>query len=229
VTVRLLALLAPGRRFGLLLISLGLLAFLPFVIRPRLAEVLVPVLLSVALLSALAAVSETRRHFLLGAPFGIVGVLLSIASLFVQQRWVETVAYIAQLVFLAVVVVMIIGFVLRARQVDLGIVLGAVCAYLILAVLWGIGYELLFQLDPTAFSLPGVAQGRGATPLMYFSFVTVTTLGYGDITPASSLARVLSILEAVVGQLYLVVLVARLVGLHTAFEAARLNAANDDG
>jgi len=226
--VRLRDLLAPGRRFGLLLSSLGLLAFLPFVIGPGVAEVLVPVLFAVVLLSALAGVSETRRHVLLGAPFAIVGVLLSISSPFVQARWVEIAAHVALLAFLAVVVVMIIGFVLRARDVDLGIVLGAVCAYLVLAVMWGIGYELLHKLDPTAFSMPRAAGGRGATPLMYFSFVTVTTLGYGDITPASSLARVLSMLEAVVGQLYLVVLVARLVGLHTASEAARLAAANDE-
>lgn len=222
------AFLAPGRRFGVLMVSLGLLAFLPFVLPQRLASVLVPLLFTVVLLSALAAVSETRARFLLGAPFAVVGVVLSTLRPFVELPAIDIAANAALLVFLAVVVVMIVSFVLRARAVDLGIVLGAVCAYLILAVMWGVAYELLHDLAPTAFSIPAAAQERGATPLMYFSFVTITTLGYGDITPVSGSARMLSLLEAVIGQLFLVVLVARLVGLHTTYEARRLNESSHD-
>jgi hypothetical protein len=63
---------------------------------------------------------------------------------------------------------------------------------------------------------------EGFERAFYFSMVTFTTLGYGDIQPVTAYARLVSVMEAVVGQLYLVVLVARLVGLHTAFESKRL-------
>lgn len=213
-------LLAPGRRFGALLVSLALLMYLPLVLPPRLSAVLVPILFSVVLLSALWAVSESRRHFLVGAPFALVGTLASVTSVFVESQLLTEVSRLTLIVFLAIVAVMILSYVLRARAVDLGIVLGAVCVYLVFALMWGLAYELLWTQSPSAFAVP---QGSDtAESFMYFSFVTITTLGYGDITPRSGFARVLSVTEAMVGQLYLVVLVARLVGLYTARQATDL-------
>jgi voltage-gated potassium channel Kch len=98
----------------------------------------------------------------------------------------------------------ILNHVLRADQVDAETLYGAVCVYFLFAALWGVLYVL-------------TAGSRfDAGPMMYYSFVTITTLGYGDITPATELARLLALLEAVLGQLFLVILVARLVGVYTA-------------
>jgi voltage-gated potassium channel len=83
-----------------------------------------------------------------------------------------------------------------------------------MALAWSSIFAVVESLHPGSFSLPdieGISPSRG---FLYFSFVTITTLGYGDITPVTSLARSLSILEAVIGQLYLVVQVAWLVGVH---------------
>ena len=114
---------------------------------------------------------------------------------------------------------------------------GAVCGYLLIGVGWVFAYLLCLAIDPSAFGPPEVTLGlypegyfpQGYFPqgyfgggpitlilddLIYFSFTTLTTLGYGDITPASGVARTLAYLEAVVGQIYLVVLVAQLVGKH---------------
>ena len=104
----------------------------------------------------------------------------------------------------------------------------AICVYLLMGFLWAYVYGLIESLSPGSFKLlpveiqPGegalVASfpGREFSQLVYFSFVTITTLGYGDITPANPLTRVLTTVEALMGQIYLVVLVARLVGLHIA-------------
>ena len=75
---------------------------------------------------------------------------------------------------------------------------------------WGLLYTWVDLRDPQAFS--GIIHSSVEEPMTYFSFVTLTTLGYGDITPVSNTARTLSWLEAVFGQVYLVVLVANLVG-----------------
>jgi voltage-gated potassium channel Kch len=115
----------------------------------------------------------------------------------------------------------ILNHVLRADQVDAETLYGAVCVYFLFAALLGVLYVLVEILAPGSFNLPdSVSLTAGsrfdAGPMMYYSFVTITTLGYGDITPATELARLLALLEAVLGQLFLVILVARLVGVYTA-------------
>lgn len=213
-------LVAPGSRFGVLLTSLVLLLFLPFVLPGRLATVLSPVLFTVVLLSSLSAVADSRRHVAIGTALAIPGCGLIIASSVRALPTLTVAADVVLIVFLAFVAVGILAFVLRARQVDLGIVLGSVCVYLLVALLWGTAYGMLEQLHPGAFAFPTDAVTDIDNALQYFSFVTITTLGYGDIQPVLPLARALSVVEAVLGQMYLVILVARLVGLYTASEGA---------
>jgi hypothetical protein len=108
--------------------------------------------------------------------------------------------------------------------VDAEILFGAACIYLFFALVWGLLYELVVELQPGSLALGGrpiVAGDAGGGAVMYFSFVTLTTLGYGDITPVNQFARLLAMLEAVLGQLFMVFLVARLVGVHTAQALAR--------
>ncbi|KPK04887.1 MAG: hypothetical protein AMS20_07910 [Gemmatimonas sp. SG8_28] len=214
-------LLAPGSRFGVLLASLALMLFVPFVLPERLGIVASPALFTVVLLSSLSAVADNRRHVTIGASLAIPGCVLIVASWAGGSVVLDVVADVVALAFLGYVAILILVFVLRVRQVDLGIVLGSVCVYLLAALMWGKGYALLEQLHPGAFAIPSTANGTTGEALQYFSFVTITTLGYGDIQPVIPLARMLSVLEAVVGQLYLVILVSRLVGLYTALESPK--------
>ena len=211
-------LLTPGSRFGVLLTSLVLMLFLPFVLPGRLATVLSPVLFTVVLLSSLSAVADTRRHVMIGTTLAIPGCVLAIVSAVRSSPTLAVTGELVAIVFLAYVAMRILRFVLRARQVDLGIVLGSVCVYLLVALLWGMAYDLVERLYPGAFAFPAASVGTTGNALQYFSFVTITTLGYGDIQPVLPLARALSMVEAVLGQMYLVILVARLVGLYTASE-----------
>lgn len=96
------------------------------------------------------------------------------------------------------------------KKVDADTIKGGICVYLLLGITWMGIYRLVYEFDPYAFSVQ-----FGATwEFMYFSFTTLTTLGYGDITPVSSFAMMLTNLEAMAGQLFLAIFVARLVGLH---------------
>ena len=85
------------------------------------------------------------------------------------------------------------------------------------AVIWfliGLGLLLLELAIPGSFSFPDAAVRNETVRFQYLSFVTITTLGYGDITPVTNKASALTLLEAVIGQIYMVVLVAWLVGMH---------------
>jgi len=94
---------------------------------------------------------------------------------------------------------------------------GAACAYMLLGILWALAYTVIDVLAPGAFNIAASADVRyEMLHLIYFSFVTITTVGYGDITPIHPLVRTLAYLEAVTGQLYMAVLVASLVGRHAA-------------
>ena len=123
-------------------------------------------------------------------------------------------------VLLGMLCTVILRHVFTARRVSFDIVLGSFVGYLLAALVWAFVYKIIAGFDSGAFALPGAIPDDSRFVFSYFSFVTITTLGYGDVTPLSGPARAFAMGEAIVGQMYLVVLVARLVGLHTA-QAAR--------
>lgn len=110
----------------------------------------------------------------------------------------------------------------QTRDVSLDTIVGAVVTYLLAAVAFSVLFQALEMEAPASFSgLPddiGHRRGELLSAMMYFSFVCITTMGYGDIVPVSNLARPLAVLEGVFGQLYLAVMIARLVGLHLVSE-----------
>lgn len=103
--------------------------------------------------------------------------------------------------------------VLFSGPVDWNKIVGSFCIYLLLGVIWATLYLMLAAFRPGAFNGLPASSWHGSFPdLLYFSFITLTTVGYGDITPISPLAHFLAMMEAVIGQFYLTVLVASLVG-----------------
>ncbi|HEU5463919.1 MAG TPA: ion channel [Candidatus Binatia bacterium] len=103
-------------------------------------------------------------------------------------------------------------FAMRARQVELEHLYAALSAYLLVGVFFGLFYWIIEQVAPGTFNL---SDGLSRMSAIYFSFVTLATLGYGDIVPRSDIARGLAILEGVGGQLFLAVFVARLLSLYS--------------
>jgi len=97
----------------------------------------------------------------------------------------------------------------RVRYVTADTIKGGICAYMLIGFLWAIFYGLLMNINPDSFIYLG-----DKMRYVYFSFTTLTTLGYGDIVPAGRTASILTNSEAIIGQLYLTIFVARLVGLY---------------
>lgn len=115
-------------------------------------------------------------------------------------------------------VVMILRYVLTSREVTTDTIFGAVVAYFLIAFMFSSLYQVVAIVEPASFSMTSGAdlaeRNTRHNEFGYFSFVTIATLGYGDIVPRLPVARILSILEAAVGQFYMAVVVAWLVGAH---------------
>lgn len=121
-------------------------------------------------------------------------------------------AVVGLIFFTLVAFIMIQDILSNKHKVDFSLIMGAVCVYLFIAITFEFLFELIYFFDPMSFD--GLTEeSLKDGPFFYFSIVTLTTLGYGDITPATRIARSFVSLEAVVGQIYLTVLVARLVGM----------------
>lgn len=209
----------PRRRFFILLLALLSMLFAPVFTPDRLEGVIGPVFFTLVLVAALAAVARTRLVMVLGGLFAAVGCGLIVFASSRDSVALAVPASAVAILFLGFASAAILRYVLRALHVDSAVILASLCVYMLATVIWGECYVLMDLLDPESFRYPSprvVAETRSM--LHYLSFVTITTVGYGDISPASALARAAAGTEAMVGQFYLVVLVARLVGLHTAHE-----------
>jgi uncharacterized membrane protein len=125
-------------------------------------------------------------------------------------------------IWLCYAISIVVTHLFRSRDVTLDTIMGAVVAYLMAAVAFGTLFQIVELKAPGSFSgLPddlGTHRGELSSTMIYYSLVCITTMGYGDIVATSDLARPLSVIEGVFGQMYLAVMIARLVGLHLVSE-----------
>jgi hypothetical protein len=135
---------------------------------------------------------------------------------------------VAALIFIALFVVLLLRQVFRDGPITMRRVEGAVAIYLLLGLMWGLAYELVELLSPASFNIGQISFATAFTELSYFSFTTLTTVGFGDILPVNPVARALAVLEALVGQLFPVVLIARLVAMELAYRQHRTEPAHHE-
>ena len=177
---------------------------------------LLQVLLAFSLLIALLDMPDTRWRLLLVA-FAAVAIGLRAAPLSAVGPGVATGALVAAGALALPAIWSAIRFVMRATVIGSEQIYAALSAYVLAGLSFGVLYWSLELHWPGSFGEAGAASGPGGFPLstaIYFSFVTLATLGYGDVVPKNEVARGLAVLETVGGQLYIAVTIARLVGAH---------------
>lgn len=152
---------------------------------------------------------------------GIVLVIAGLAMNLLHTAWTHSAwnagSMLTLLAFMALATAGVFRQIAVSNVVNPNRIIGAICVYLLIGVIWSIIYALLELLLPGSFG--GFAEKIGTTwnpDWIYYSFVTLTSLGYGDILPLSHLARTFSYMETVVGQFYLAVMVAGLVSAYLA-------------
>ena len=209
-------------RFRFLFAALMILvAVMPFLRPGAFGAGLLQVLFTLLLLSGLYAVGDGKRALVVAAVFAGPALVLAWAGRFTANTAVGGIGALLLAGFLVFTATQILKFIVRARRVTSELIFGAVSVYLMMGVVGALLFAVLDLWSPGSLRMPGgagsaVDDATQFSAVAYYSFVTLTTLGYGDITPVSRLARSLSTMEAVTGQLYLAVLVARVVGLQIA-------------
>jgi hypothetical protein len=180
------------------------------------ARIYLNVLFSLILLSSVYAISENKKLGLITLCLSVVALGVRFAVDFIPE---PTKGMIVTALLLLVVCLFLISTVILIEVFKPGRVTGekisaAICVYLLIGFLWALLFTLVFVLDPQSFSIEGATLSH----FIYYSYVTLTTLGYGDIAPLSPVGKSLAYVEAIIGQIYLTVLIARLVALHIAQE-----------
>jgi voltage-gated potassium channel len=197
-------------RYGIVLLIL-LATFLLLASSPpnRITTITAVVLQGATLLAALSASEVGQRWFRIAAAVVLVSIVSTALSLATDSTNVRAGTLALSALMVAGAPAAIAVAIKRRATIDTHTVLGAICFYVLLGMLWAFIYLTL----GTASSEPFFAQTDPATTsdYLYFSFVTLTTVGYGDLTAVGDLGRALAVLEALIGQLYLVTVLALLV------------------
>jgi hypothetical protein len=203
--------------YTILFLSLTALMFVgPVLVELQIGELVHGLVLMTTLAAAMYGVGNSRLERRLILLLGIVAAILFWAhQLGASTSMMAMPAYLGSAIFYGYVTYILLRDIVSGEsRVSAELIAGAVAVYLLLGVFFANLFGMLHTLDPGSFS--GVIEGSGhpAARFYYFSMVTLTTLGYGDIVPLKDTARGLSTLEALLGQVYLTVIVAQLVGMH---------------
>jgi voltage-gated potassium channel len=214
------------RKFQMLLVALGLLIVAyPLMQNAFESRLVLDALLGLVLLAALHVVFRSKRLRLAAIVLGLPALIGVWARGFLRpesESAAEVLFHGIAAAFFFFAVIVIIRMVHREKAITADSVCGVLCGYLLVGLLFGHIYCVVDLLEPHAFRLPeNLAPKleddmRRHFLLTYFSFITLTTVGYGVITPSTGAARSLVVVEAILGQFYIAVLIAELIGKRVA-------------
>jgi voltage-gated potassium channel len=206
------------RHLVLLISILLLFTITPLVVTFRHGILVLNIIGATVLVAASYALSERKRLFLIAIILSAISIIGTWLLLVFSRHWAVLVSHACLIILLAFFSITILDYVLRSGKVTTDRIFAAVCVYMLIGFAWAFAYAFLEEIAPGSFvALPETGRSdyvARVQQLRYFSFMTLTTVGYGDVVPRSAAARTMAVLEAVMGQIYLAVLVARLVGLH---------------
>jgi hypothetical protein len=200
----------PGYRYGVVLALL----FATFVVMAsgtsgKWSQLVIVALQGATLFAALVASRARRRTFHMIAVVVLGAFVGSLVSAFADTSNTRGSSFLLNGLLVAIAPVIIGRALWRRAIVDVQTILGSICIYVLVGMLWAFVYQAMTQLGSAQFFVQTSKASSADT--LYFSFVTLTTVGYGDLTAATSLGRAFAVLEALTGQIYLVTIVSVLV------------------
>jgi len=214
-------------RYTILLVALmALLIVPPLLPAGPFAHTIVNTVFSIVAIGAAFNVSRHRATII----FVTVIALATLAARGVSAVWPEipvgeVVSEIFAIILFGLALRGVAREIFHAKTVTTGTIRGAICVYILMGIIWAVFYSLVETAHPGSFAYPEVVRVSAQTDepsppgFFYYSFVTMTTLGYGDITPRAQLARTLSWLETLAGQLFMTITLAQLVSVHVSSSA----------
>jgi hypothetical protein len=204
-----------NKRFSYLFFTIILLFLLrPFIEGATTLNFVTNVFLWFVVISCVWAVHEERKYLWFVMTLAAAAILAGVMHSIVQNSVTSWLSKITLLLFLIYAVVAILLYLVRQDRINSDMIMAAASEYVLIGIMWTFLYGILETLYPGSFSFTKPeAEPSG---FLYYSFVTLTTTGYGDILPTSVQARSLAVLEMITGQLFIAITVARIVGLYTA-------------
>ena len=187
---------------------------------PMSPGIIVQLSFSATLIIGVWSLARSRTWFMFGVALATINVTAMAVNLVMPSSWLELATLLATFTFCLISMLFSGRHVLLDNRVDANRMIGAVCVYLLLGVLIAILNMLLFRYVAGSFTGLSAADRQTGQELIYYTFVTMTTLGYGDVTPAGPLARAVGYLTAIAGQFYIAILVGMLVGLFLSRKAS---------
>jgi voltage-gated potassium channel len=179
-------------------------------------RILTAILFSLISISAIHAITGKKNIFIISAVLFIPLIICIWWNYIFQNIYSQSAYCLFNIIFLVYITYHIFISTFRAKIINRNVIHGAIVVYLLIGFTWSFIYSLIECLRPGSFTHMGEHLLFGHRPFTYFSFVTLTTLGFGDITPTTPLAQSVVILEAIIGQIYLIIQVSWLVGLYVA-------------
>jgi hypothetical protein len=198
----------------LICLILGTIVLVPILQRFATLRIFLDIFITAIYISMVYTVSNKKRHLYIGALLAMAMLIVLWLQYFYQNNLVFAIGRVCGILLFILVITNILAFIFKSEDVTIEVIYAAMLVYLLMALMWSFVYMLLELNNSASFNVTLSPDQGYQMRFIYYSFVTITTLGYGDITPATELASSFSILEAVVGQLYLVGVVAWLVGMH---------------
>jgi len=212
----------PGRYTVLLFLVLLMIVGEPLFAGHRLAQGLASTSMSLVLLAALYTLNLSPAYFTVGLVLMVPAFVTRWALHWYRTPELEVFAALSASAFIFVTVVGLVRELFSVKRVTLDTISAAICAYLLMGMAWAFLFAVVAMEHPGSFSRVLLVNSQASPMFMslhnffYYSFICLTTTGFGDIAPTSDAARALSILESVTGQMYLAILIARLVSLEVA-------------
>lgn len=176
-------------------------------------SIIFDIMFSLVLVLGLYSVSYDRKHFMVGVLIAVPTLLVNFINLFTGIN-LDLLNQLLHATFFCYLIFAILTFVISAKKVTSGLIYGAVGSYFLMGIMFACLFAAVEVSHPGSFSLE-VSSALSWFDFLYFSFTTLTTLGYGDMTPLTYHGQSLAIVESSLGVLFIAVLVARLVGMYS--------------
>ena len=210
---------SENRFFILLVLILSTIVLTPFLDHLLETKILMDIFLTVLFFGIIFVIRSKRSHLIIASILVLPLILSTWSIYFYESTGISIFTRIFGALFFGYAVLIILQMIAGSTEVTRETIFAAVVAYLLIALMWAFLYMILEMVAPGSFSFPDKSIRVETMQFEYFSFITITTLGYGDITPLTNRASALTLLEAIIGQIYLVVLVAWLVGMFVSNKA----------